>query len=219
MTEQNDNVIDVKPEDPLLEFRLKEHAYRDYAAAEFKAAGLIDENGDYVSPDQEKICDAILTMADGLDKTDRTKNAIDYAMSVISRIAGFAPLSEVGGEDHEWIDIDGHEAVAKQCSRLPNLCTMHNGDVMFDSAIGFVDPNGNTYIGVAELENGDTVASAQIVKEFPFEPRMVRINVEPVTKEIEGSEGGTSSMLKIVDEAQLDEVKEFYDFKTSADLS
>jgi hypothetical protein len=226
------DVIDVeavevkdKPVMNLLQgYTLKKDVYREYAVREFKAAGLVEESGEYCSPEQETICEAILKMADAMATTDRSDGAIDYILKAANRIGLFSPMTPITGDDSEWEVVEGHPEVAAINIRLPRLAKLHNGDTMFSSALGFRDRNGNTYEGMAQTESGDIIASAQRIKGYPFTPIMAALDVEFGVRDEDNNltivdTPTEESILIISDMEQLEEIKKHYDIKPLGNIN
>jgi len=192
----------------LMGYRLKKHAFSDYVVSEFKASGIMSEDGDYVTKEQQEVSELIIKIAEVLEESDRSECAINYIMNTASRLSEFTPLGAVTNTEDQWRTINNDKDVAKQHIRLPSLFITHDGDIVFNTAIIFSDPDGNRYTGVARTKDGDFVTSGQIIKEFPFTPHAFLVDTVP------SDDDDPEGLPCIVIESQLVPVKNVYDFKT-----
>ena len=75
-----------------------------HAKLEFRAAGWLDDNGNYMDEMQEMICRHVLALLDVFSNEGHSGTSAPYAIRLFSRLASFEPLVPWTGEDWEWND-------------------------------------------------------------------------------------------------------------------
>ena len=76
-----------------------------HALMEFKAAGWLDESGNYTDEMQEMICRHVLALLDVFSNEGHSGSSAPYAINMFSRLAKFEPIAPLTGEDWEWTDV------------------------------------------------------------------------------------------------------------------
>jgi len=77
-----------------------------HALAEFRAAGWVDENGQYCDEMQEMICRHVLALLDVFTAEGHSGSTAPYAINMFKTLASFEPLVPLTGEDWEWTLLD-----------------------------------------------------------------------------------------------------------------
>lgn len=80
--------------------------YEKHALGEFRAAGWIDENGNYCNEMQEMICRHVLALLDVFNGEGHSGSSAPYAINMFSKLAKFEPIAPLTGEDWEWTLLD-----------------------------------------------------------------------------------------------------------------
>lgn len=75
-----------------------------HAKMEFRAAGWLDDNGNYMDEMQGMICDHVLKLLQVFSDEGHSGTSAPYAIRLFSRLASFEPLVPLTGEDWEWND-------------------------------------------------------------------------------------------------------------------
>ena len=75
-----------------------------HAKMEFRAAGWLDDNGNYMDEMQGMICDHVLKLLEVFNDEGHSGTSAPYAIRLFSRLASFEPLVPLTGEDWEWND-------------------------------------------------------------------------------------------------------------------
>ena len=101
-----------------------------HAKMEFRAAGWLDDNGNYTDEMQEMICRHVLALLDVFSNEGHSGTTAPYAINLFSRLAKFEPIAPLTGEDWEWIEHDYGNGVTYQNKRASHV---------------FKDENGNAY--------------------------------------------------------------------------
>jgi hypothetical protein len=79
--------------------------YKTHAMAEFRAAGWLNESGQYCDEMQEAICEHVLKLLDVFGEEGHSGSSAPYAISLFSKLAKFEPAAPLTGEDWEWNEI------------------------------------------------------------------------------------------------------------------
>ena len=78
--------------------------YHKHAMKEFRAAGWINENDQYMDEMQEAICNHVLRLLDVFDGEGHSGSSAPYTINLFSKLAAFEPIVPLTGEDWEWLD-------------------------------------------------------------------------------------------------------------------
>lgn len=155
-----------------------------HARAEFKAAGWLDENGNFKDEMQEMICNHVLKLLEVFSDEGHSGSSAPYAINLFSTLAKFEPLVPLTGEDWEWNDVsefggrdDGPLYQNKRCSRV------------FKDSSGAYDKEGIVFWEwFTDPETGKVFKSHYTSREsrvpvtFPYTPKteyLERISNEP----------------------------------------
>lgn len=85
-------------------------SYIDHAMREFRAAGWVDENGNYCDEMQEAICNHVLKLLEVFAEEGHSGSSAGYAVNMFEKLAKFEPLVPLTGEDWEWNDVSEYSA-------------------------------------------------------------------------------------------------------------
>ena len=96
--------------------------YITHAMTEFRAAGWVDDSGNYCDEMQQAICEHVLKLLEVFDEAGHSGSSAPYAINVFKTLASFEPIVPLTGEDWEWNDISeyggGTKYQNKRCSRV-----------------------------------------------------------------------------------------------------
>ena len=76
--------------------------YRKHAMLEFKAAGWLDDENEFIDDTQRMICDHVLKLLEVFDEEGHSGSSAPYAINLFSKLAKFEPIVPLTGEDWEW---------------------------------------------------------------------------------------------------------------------
>jgi hypothetical protein len=82
--------------------------YEKHAREEFRAAGWVNENGEFTDEMQGMICEHVLKLLEVFEGEGHSGSSAPYAINLFSRLAKFEPIAPLTGEDWEWSDT-GHD--------------------------------------------------------------------------------------------------------------
>lgn len=79
--------------------------YERHAWDEFKAAGWLDEDGNFKDEMQKMICEHVLKLLNAFHGEGHSGTSAPYAISLFKTLASFEPIGPITGEDWEWGDV------------------------------------------------------------------------------------------------------------------
>ena len=146
-----------------------------HALTEFKAAGWLDDDGNYIDEMQESICKHILELIKVFSDEGHSGSTAPYTVDIFKKLAMFEPITPLTGEDWEWTEIsremsgsnNGTLYQNKRCSRV------------FKDDDGAYDIDGKVFYDWYTNENGDrhksyyTSRDSRVPVTFPYIPTTV----------------------------------------------
>ena len=160
--------------------------YETHAMREFRAAGWLDENGEFKDEMQKMICEHVLKLLEVFADEGHSGSSAPYAISLFEKLAKFDPIAPLTGEDWEWNEIcddrTGNVTVYqnKRASRVFKQSDRFNGQAY--------DIDGKVFWEWCIDEYGDkyksyyTCHESYVPVEFPYVP-----STEYVFRESEAS--------------------------------
>ena len=76
----------------------------NHAEMEFRAAGWVDDEGNYIDEMQGMICEHLKKLLQVFSDEGHSGSTAPYTINVFKRLAMFEPLVPLTGEDWEWND-------------------------------------------------------------------------------------------------------------------
>jgi hypothetical protein len=76
-----------------------------HALMEFKAAGWLNDSGEYCDEMQEMICRHVLALLDVFSGEGHSGSTAPYAINMFKTLAMYEPIVPLTGEDWEWNEI------------------------------------------------------------------------------------------------------------------
>ena len=108
-----------------------------HALMEFKAAGWLDDNGEYCDEMQEMICRHVLALLDVFAAEGHSGSSAPYTINMFKRLASFEPIAPLTGEDWEWNEVS---------ERMGNKCWQNKrASHVFKDETGAYDINGKVF--------------------------------------------------------------------------
>lgn len=77
----------------------------NHAESEFKAAGWVDDHGNYCDEMQELMCKGLLEVIRTFSEQEHSGYSARYAINCLTKLLDFNPLTPLTGEDWEWSDL------------------------------------------------------------------------------------------------------------------
>lgn len=113
----------------------------NHAESEFKAAGWLDENGNYCDEMQELMCTGILEVIKTFSEQGHSGYSAGYAIALLNKLLNFKPLGPITGEDWEWVDVSYSGSTLYQNKR----CSTVFKEVLDDGTENCYDINGKVF--------------------------------------------------------------------------
>jgi len=146
-----------------------------HALTEFKAAGWLDDDGNYIDEMQEAICNHVLELIKVFSDEGHSGSTAPYTIDLFKKLAMFEPIVPLTGEDWEWTEIaremsgsnNGTVYQNKRCSRV------------FKDDDGAYDIDGKVFYNWYTNENGKrfksyyTSRDSRVPVSFPYTPTTV----------------------------------------------
>ena len=140
---------------------------------EFRAAGWVDDKGEYCDEMQGMICGHVLKLLDVFADEGHSGSSAPYAVNLFKTLAMFEPIVPLTGEDWEWTEIaremsgsnNGTLYQNKRCSRV------------FKDDGGAYDIDGIVFYDWFEDENHErhkshfTGKESRVYITFPYTPK------------------------------------------------
>lgn len=111
--------------------------YKTHALREFRAAGWIDENGNYMDEMQQAICEHILALLEVFDDEGHSGSSAPYTVGLFEKLALFKPLVPLTGEDWEWTALDYGDDMKYQNKRCSHVFKGSDGRAYDSQGIVF----------------------------------------------------------------------------------
>lgn len=144
--------------------------YKSHAEREFRAAGWMDENGEFNDEMQEMICKHVLELLEVFADEGHSGSSAPYAINMFSKLAKFEPIAPLTGEDWEWFD-HGECMQNKRCGAVFKQANRFNGKPYYLDGKVFWEWASHTDIdNGAPFKSYFTSADSCVVIEFPWVP-------------------------------------------------
>jgi hypothetical protein len=149
--------------------------YKTHAMTEFKAAGWLDENGEFKDEMQKDICNHVLKLLEVFDNEGHSGSTATYSVDLFSKLALFKPIGQLTGEDWEWGKINDEESGGvdtwqnKRCSAVFKQSDRFGGQPYYLDAIVFWDWYTDPETGEKSKLYYTNKDSMQPI-EFPYTP-------------------------------------------------
>ena len=143
----------------------KEHAMR-----EFKAAGWVNEKGEWDCDCQKEICRGLLELLELFGTHGHSGSTAPYAINLFKKLASFEIITPLTGKDDEWNEVADNQWQNIRCSHVFKDADGKAYDI--EGKI-FKEPNGSCY----------TNTDSRVFVEFPYTPKKEYVDVEKQTWE------------------------------------
>lgn len=150
--------------------------YVKHAWREFRAAGWVDEEGNFKDEMQEMICKHVLKLLDVFSDEGHSGTTASYTINLFKSLASFEPIAPLTGEDWEWLEVGGQN----DGPRWQNIRCSH---VFKDNERAY-DIQGIVFYDICKDENGEEYKSYFTNKDsftnvtFPYVPEITYVRVE-----------------------------------------
>lgn len=90
----------------------------EHAKDEFRAAGWMDEEGNFKDAMQAMMCNNILELLEVFSKQGHSGFSAAYLRARLNLLMDFKPLAPLTGEDREWTKVDDDLWQNRRCSTV-----------------------------------------------------------------------------------------------------
>lgn len=94
---------------------------------EFRAAGWMNENGEFNDEMQESICNHLLKLLEAFHGEGHSGSSASYTVDLFKKLALFEPVVPLTGEDWEWNEVGTGVFQNNRCSRVFKQHDRFNG--------------------------------------------------------------------------------------------
>lgn len=143
-----------------------------HAMREFKAAGWVNEAGEFTDEMQKLICEQVLQLIDMFASHGHSGTTAPYAVDVFSKLAMFKPLVPLSGDDTEWNEVGDGMFQNNRCSHVFKQPDRFDGQPYDINAIVFWEWYKNPETGKRSKSYFTGRGSMQVIK-FPYTPKSI----------------------------------------------
>lgn len=152
--------------------------YEKHAMIEFKAAGWLDENGNFKDEMQELICKHVLKLLEVFDGEGHSGTSAPYTINLFDTLARFKPIAPLTGEDWEWHDVSRYSGrdngPVYQNIRASHVFKDNNGAYDIDGKVFWewarrdLDEDEEGYPGTTIYKTYYTSYDSRVPVTFPY---------------------------------------------------
>ena len=165
-------------------------SYKKHAELEFRAAGWVDENGNFKDEMQELMCTQVLKLLDVFDSHEHSGSTAPYAISLFERLAKFKPIVPLTGEDWEWVELGYGDDIKYQNIRCSNVfkgvdgrAYNVDGKVFFEWRERPLDDDEEGYPAIRRYKSYYTSKDSRVYIDFPYTPTTEYVERQSETTE------------------------------------
>ena len=106
----------------------------DHALLEFRAAGWVDEDGNWKDEMQQIVCEGVLKLLMLFSEEGHSGSSAPYAINLFKKLAMYEPIVPLTGEDWEWADVrhNGDGSIHYQNKRCSHVFKDSYDGVAYD---------------------------------------------------------------------------------------
>ena len=151
-----------------------------HAMMEFRAAGWVDEHGNFNDEMQQAICEHVLKLLAVFSDEGHSGTSAPHAVDLFKKLAMFEPIVPLTGEDWEWVD-HGYCMQNKRCGHVFKQPDRFDGQPYDGEGIVFWDWYTDEETG-EKRKSYFTSRDSAVPITFPYTPkREFMERVEPPT--------------------------------------
>ena len=151
----------------------------DHALMEFRAAGWVDENGNWKEEYQQLICEGVLKLLLVFADEGHSGTSAPYAINLFKKLAMFEPIVPLTGEDWEWSDVrhNGDGSIHYQNKRCSHVFKEGDGQaydidgkVFWEWCERSLSEDEEGYPGIDTFKSYYTGYESRTPVTFPYTP-------------------------------------------------
>jgi hypothetical protein len=152
-----------------------------HAMMEFKAAGWLNDDGEYLDEMQEAICNHILKLLEVFSDEGHSGSTAPYTIDLFKKLAMFDPIVPLTGEDWEWSDVrhNSDGSIHYQNKRCSHVFKDETGAYDIDGKIFWewcereLNEDEVGYPGTEKFKSYFTGRGSHVPVTFPYTPTQV----------------------------------------------
>lgn len=155
-----------------------------HAREEFRAAGWINEKGDYIDEMQSAICKNVLDLIKVFSEQGHSGTTAPYTIDMFRKLAMFEPLVPLTGEDWEWHEPSPGVFQNKRCSHVFKQADRFDGQpydiqgkVFYEWVERDLDPDEEGYPGKRRFKSSYTNSNSRVPITFPYTPKIEYVEI------------------------------------------
>lgn len=144
-------------------------SYVEHAFREFRAAGWLNNDGEFKDEMQKSICKHVLDLLVTFEDEGHSGSSAPYAVDLFSKLALFKPIAPLTGENWEWMEVsDGDSGTLYQNIRCSHVFKDDNGAWDIDGKVfweWYTDEDGEKH------KSYFTDRESKVPVVFPYTPK------------------------------------------------
>jgi len=141
-----------------------------HARNEFRAAGWVDDQGNFKDEMQQAICEHVLALLKVFADEGHSGSSAPYAINLFKKLAMFEPLVPLTGEDWEWTEVRDGVWQNKRCSRVFKQADRFDGQAYDIEGVVFYDWYTSEETG-EKYKSHYTCGDSFVPITFPYTPK------------------------------------------------
>jgi hypothetical protein len=150
---------------------------------EFRAAGWLDESGQFTDEMQEMMCEQVMELLDKFSEHGHSGSTAPYAVNLFKQLAMFEPIVPLTGEDWEWKEIVANVYQNRRCGHIfkdgkDGQAYDTEARIFFEWRERPLDEDEKGYPGVERYKTHFTNRDSHVAVTFPYTPTREYVEVE-----------------------------------------
>lgn len=156
---------------------------QSHAMREFRAAGWLDENGEFKDSMQKLICEGVMRLLDVFSEQGHSGFSAPYAIGLFEKLASYEPIVPLTGEDWEWNDVGNDLWQNNRCSHVfkdaDGKAYDMDGRIFYEWHERDAGPDEPEYPGKHRFKTHFTSRDSPVYIEFPYTPKREYVEADP----------------------------------------
>ena len=150
-------------------------SYEDFAKREFRAAGWLDDNGQFKDEMQRMLCEQVMDLLRMFSEHGHSGTTAPYAVNLFKSLAMFEPIVPLTGEDWEWTEVGSNMFQNKRCGHVfkdskDGQAYDSEGRIFYEWRERPLDEDEKGYPGTHRYKIHFTSRDSKVYINFPYTP-------------------------------------------------
>ena len=150
---------------------------------EFRAAGWLDENGNFKDDMQKLMCEGVLELLDVFSDQGHSGSSAPYAIGLFEKLASFEPLVPLTGEDWEWNEVGTNVWQNNRCGHVfkeaDGKAYDIEGRIFYEWNERDAEPDEPECPGKHRFKSHFTSRDSRVYITFPYTPKREYVEAGP----------------------------------------